>query len=181
MVDEELVTMAKFARFSRWGAVASVAALLALAGCAKDPNAAGGGGPSLGVAGSGAYGTAVPGSSQDFVANVGDRVFFDTNSTDITAQAKATLDAQIGWLNKYSSLHFTIEGHTDDRGTREYNIALGARRASNVKDYLVAHGVASSRIQTISYGMERPVATCDDPTCWAQNRRAVTVLSGPGT
>ena len=174
--------MANLARFSRWGSVVGIAALLALAGCAKDPNAATTGGLTLGLAGSGgAYGTATPGSSQDFVANVGDRVFFDTDSTDLNAQAKATLDAQVVWLNKYASLRFTIEGHADERGTREYNIALGARRASNVKDYLVAHGVAAARVQTISYGKERPVATCDNPSCWAQNRRAVTVLAGPGT
>jgi peptidoglycan-associated lipoprotein len=151
---------------------------LALAGCAKDPNAATTGGLTLGLAGSGgAYGTATPGSSQDFVANVGDRVFFDTDSPDLNAQAKATLDAQVSWLNKYSSLHFTIEGHTDDRGTREYNIALGARRAQSVKTFLASRGIDASRMRTISYGKERPVAVCNDISCWSQNRRAVTVLN----
>jgi peptidoglycan-associated lipoprotein len=177
MVDEELATMAKLARLSRWGSFAGIAALLALAGCAKDPNGDPGG-PTLAVA---SVSSATPGSPQDFVANVGDRVFFDTDSSDLTATGKATLDAQAAWLNKYVSLRFTVEGHADERGTREYNIALGARRAVNVKDYLVSRGVAANRIQTISYGKERPVATCDDDSCWAQNRRAVTVLAGPGT
>jgi peptidoglycan-associated lipoprotein len=162
--------------------IAGVAVLLMLAGCAKDPNApATGGSLSLGLAGGGGAGAAVPGSAQDFVSNIGDRVFFDTDSTDLNTQAKATLDSQALWLRKYTSLTFTVEGHADERGTREYNIALGARRAENVKEYLVARGVAASRIQTISYGKERPVATCDAESCWAQNRRAVTVLAGPGT
>jgi peptidoglycan-associated lipoprotein len=177
MVDEELATMAKLAKCSRGLALLGIVAVFALAGCAKDPGAEPGG-LALGI---GASSAAVPGSPQDFVANVGDRVFFDTDSTDLSAQAKATLDAQALWLNKYASLRFTVEGHADERGTREYNIALGARRAANVKDYLVARGVAASRIQTISYGKERPVATCDNASCWAQNRRAVTVLASAGT
>src|SRR5579871_500669 len=140
MVDEELAAMARLARFSRWGAFVGGAALLALAGCAKDPSSQAGG-PTLTV---GSVSLATPGSPQDFVANVGDRVFFDTDSTDLTAQGKATLDAQAAWLNKYTSLRFTVEGHADERGTREYNIALGARRATNVKDYLVSRGVAAN-------------------------------------
>jgi peptidoglycan-associated lipoprotein len=185
MVDEELGAMAKDKLMSRGGTLArgatavAVAALLLLAGCAKDPNAEPGG-LALGLAGAGGIGgpgAAAPGSSQDFVANVGDRIFFETDSTDLTTQAKATLDAQAIWLTRYAALRFTIEGHADERGTREYNIALGARRAQNVRDYLVAHGIAATRIQTISYGKERPVAVCNDNTCWSQNRRAVTVLT----
>jgi peptidoglycan-associated lipoprotein len=119
---------------------------------------------------------AAPGSQQDFVVNVGDRVFFDTDSSDLSDQARATLDKQSQWLNNYNRYSFTIEGHADERGTREYNIALGARRAQTVREYLVSRGVSAARMRTISYGKERPVATCDDISCWSQNRRAVIVL-----
>jgi peptidoglycan-associated lipoprotein len=119
---------------------------------------------------------AVPGSQQDFVVNVGDRVFFDTDSSDLSGQARATLDKQAEWLSHYGQYSFTIEGHADERGTREYNIALGARRAETVREYLVSRGIGAQRMRTISYGKERPVAVCDDISCWAQNRRAVTVL-----
>jgi peptidoglycan-associated lipoprotein len=128
---------------------------------------------------SGAYGPASgPGSVQEFTASVGDRVFFDTDVTDLNAADQATLDKQAAWLNQYSRYAFTIEGHADERGTREYNFALGSRRAEAVKDYLIAKGVAASRMKTISYGKERPVAVCNDISCWSQNRRAVTVLAG---
>jgi len=120
---------------------------------------------------------ATPGSQQDFVVNVGDRVFFESDQTDLTPQAVATLDKQIQWLQTYPRYQFTIEGHADERGTREYNIALGARRAQSVKAYMTAHGIDPSRMRTISYGKERPVAVCNDISCWSQNRRAVTVLN----
>ena len=124
--------------------------------------------------------TTAPGSPQDFVVNVGDRVFFETDSTELTPQARETLDKQAQWLSTYNRYAFTIEGHADERGTREYNIALGARRAQTVREYLVARGVENSRMRTISYGKERPVAVCNDISCWSQNRRAVTVLSNAG-
>ncbi len=134
-----------------------------------------------GAAGAG-YGAAGPGSVQDFNQSVGDRVFFDTDQTDLSSTAQATLDKQAAWLNQYNRYTFTIEGHADERGTREYNFALGARRAQTVHDYLAAKGVSPSRMKTISYGKERPVAVCDDISCWSQNRRAVTVLNGaPGS
>jgi len=120
---------------------------------------------------------AVPGSQQDFVVNVGDRVFFESDQTDLTPQAVATLEKQVQWLQAYPRYSFTIEGHADERGTREYNIALGARRAQSVKSYMTAHGIDPSRMRTISYGKERPVAVCNDISCWSQNRRAVTVLN----
>jgi peptidoglycan-associated lipoprotein len=145
---------------------AIILAALAIASCAKhdaDPTNA-------------MASAAVPGSQQDFVVNVGDRVFFDTDSSDLSAQARATLDKQAEWLNHYGQYSFTIEGHADERGTREYNIALGARRAETVRDYLVSRGIGAQRMRTISYGKERPVAVCDDISCWSQNRRAVTVL-----
>jgi peptidoglycan-associated lipoprotein len=145
---------------------AVLAAALAIAACAQQ-NATGEAGAA-----------ATPGSQQDFVVNVGDRVFFQTDSTELTAQSRATLDKQAQWLNTYSQYsQFTIEGHADERGTREYNLALGARRAQVVRDYLISRGVAANRMRTISYGKERPVALCDDISCWSQNRRAVTVLN----
>jgi peptidoglycan-associated lipoprotein len=159
------------------GLIATVAVALLLAACAKNP-ANEPGGLGLGV-GQGA-GAATPGSAQDFVVNVGDRVFFETDSTDLTAQSRATLDRQAQWLNQYSRYTFTIEGHADERGTREYNIALGARRAAVVQDYLASRGIAANRMKTISYGKERPVAVCDDISCWSQNRRAVTVINNAG-
>ena len=153
-----IVRSAKFA--------AVIMAALAIAGCAKNQ-------ANQSALGAGA---AAPGSQQDFVVNVGDRVFFDTDSSDLSDQARATLDKQAQWLNMYNRYSFTIEGHADERGTREYNLALGARRAETVREYLVSRGIAASRMRTISYGKERPVATCDDISCWSQNRRAVTVL-----
>jgi peptidoglycan-associated lipoprotein len=131
---------------------------------------------------SGAYGAgagaAGPGSVQEFASTVGDRVFFETDSTELTSTGQATLDKQAAWLNRYPRYTFTIEGHADERGTREYNFALGARRAETTKNYLVARGVPASRMKTISFGKERPVAVCNDISCWSQNRRAVTVLAG---
>ena len=146
----------------------------AVTGCASKkplPNSAG----ELGLGG------AAPGSSQDFTVNVGDRVFFDTDSSAIRADAQQTLARQAQWLNQYPNYQITVEGHADERGTREYNIALGARRAAATRDFLVARGVNQARMNTISYGKERPVATCDDISCWSQNRRAVTVLGGPSS
>ena len=155
--------------FGRARFAAFLLAALAVAGCASKPTE-----DIVGVAGA-----AAPGSPQDFVVNVGDRVFFETDSTDLTPQSRSTLDKQAQWLQQYNRYAFTIEGHADERGTREYNIALGARRAQTVRDYLSARGVQESRMRTISYGKERPVAVCDDISCWSQNRRAVTVLNAP--
>jgi peptidoglycan-associated lipoprotein len=147
---------------------AVLAGALAISACANNPGD---------NAQANAAGQATPGSQQDFVVNVGDRVFFETDSSDLSPQAHATLDKQAQWLNTYANYsQFTIEGHADERGTREYNIALGARRAQTVRDYLISRGVAANRMHTISYGKERPVALCDDISCWSQNRRAVTVL-----
>jgi peptidoglycan-associated lipoprotein len=120
---------------------------------------------------------ATPGSQQDFVVNVGDRVFFESDSSELTGQSRGTLDKQAQWLQSYPNYTFTIEGHADERGTREYNIALGARRATTVRDYLIARGIQPNRMRTISYGKERPVAVCNDISCWSQNRRVVTVLN----
>jgi peptidoglycan-associated lipoprotein len=157
---------------------ACLAAGLALTACASKngvEDLAGGG---FGAGGAGAGGLATPGSVQDFAVNVGDRVFFDSDQTSLSQTAQATLDKQAQWLSRYGNYAFTIEGHADERGTREYNFALGARRAQAVKEYLAAKGIPASRMRTISYGKERPVATCNDISCWSQNRRAVTVLNG---
>ena len=120
---------------------------------------------------------ATPGSQQDFVVNVGDRVFFESDSSELSPQSIATLEKQAQWLQSYSQYTFTVEGHADERGTREYNIALGARRAQTVRDYLISRGIPAQRMRTISYGKERPVAVCNDISCWSQNRRVVTVLN----
>jgi peptidoglycan-associated lipoprotein len=105
-------------------------------------------------------------------------VFFETDSSDLTSTATATLEKQAQWLNQYPRYSITIEGHADERGTREYNFALGARRSQTVRDYLASKGVSASRIKNTSFGKERPVAVCDDISCWSQNRRGVTVLNG---
>ena len=142
-----------------------LALALAASACANRPND-----PHAG-------GSAPPGSQQDFVVNVGDRVFFESDSSELTSQSIATLEKQAQWLQIYNQYTFTIEGHADERGTREYNIALGARRAQTVRDYLASRGVQPQRMRTISYGKERPVAVCNDISCWSQNRRAVAVLN----
>ncbi len=161
-----ILTVSRVARL-----LAVVGVTLALAACANHN-----GGADLSITG----GASRPGSGQDFVVNVGDRIFFQTNSSDFTPEAISTLSRQVQWLQHYAQYSFIIEGHADERGTREYNIALGARRASAVQNYFVAHGIAPNRMRTISYGKERPVAVCDDISCWSQNRRAVIVLNNAG-
>src|SRR4249920_1037528 len=165
MEAPDMIDMRKTLHVVRFAAVLAVG--LAISSCAKNAE----------DAQANAAGQATPGSQQDFVVNVGDRVFFETDSSELTPQSRATLDKQAQWLTNYSQYsQFTIEGHADERGTREYNIALGARRAQAVRDYLVSRGIQAQRMRTISYGKERPVAVCNDISCWSQNRRAVTVL-----
>jgi len=162
--------------FARNPAMIALVMGLALAGCASKknlPNNAN----DLGLNGANA---ATPGSAQDFTVNVGDRIFFDTDSSSIRADASQTLDRQAQWLGQYPNYAITVEGHADERGTREYNLALGARRAASAKQYLASRGVPANRMKTISYGKEKPVAVCDDISCWSQNRRSVTVLNGAG-
>ena len=146
--------------------VALIGLVVVLAACSRNGTGVGNLGPGGGP----------PGSQQEFLVSVGDRVFFETDSSALTATAQATLDKQAAWLNKYTNYRILLEGHADERGTREYNIALGARRASVVVNYLVSKGVNVQRIQQKSFGKERPVAICDDISCWSQNRRAVTVV-----
>jgi peptidoglycan-associated lipoprotein len=118
----------------------------------------------------------VPGSQQDLVVNVGDRVFFGYDQYDLTSEARSTIERQAQWLKQYPSVGVMVEGHADERGTREYNIALGEKRASAVRNYLIANGVEPSRLQTISYGKERPAVMGAEETSWAQNRRGVLVV-----
>lgn len=151
-------------------------AAVALGACAKKPKDAVNGS----LSGSNSS-TATPGSAQDFVVNVGDRVLFTTDSSSVNAEGRAILDRQAQWLNQYGQYTFTVEGHADERGTREYNLALGARRATAVKRYLSSKGIGSGRMKTLSFGKERPVAVCNDISCWSQNRRSVTVLNGAGS
>ncbi|HPD83061.1 MAG: peptidoglycan-associated lipoprotein Pal [Alphaproteobacteria bacterium] len=133
------------------------------------------------VGGTNGYGTAgvdssiVPGTQADLEAQAGsDLVFFETDQSDLTPSARAILEAQARWLNMYPNLNTTIEGHADERGTREYNLALGDRRATSVKNYLIANGVDPRRVNTISYGKEQPLVVGADGTSWSQNRRAKT-------
>lgn len=170
--------MGRIAAMTRNPAIVALVAALAIAGCAskKTPNSA----SDLGL-GANSAGSARPGSAQEFTVNVGDRIFFDTDSSAIRADAQQTLSRQAQWLNQYGNYAILIEGHADERGTREYNIALGARRAAATRDFLIARGVSRNRLKTISYGKERPVAVCDDISCWSQNRRAVTALNGAGS
>ena len=119
-------------------------------------------------------GAGQPGSQEDLAANVGDRVFFGYDRYDLAPEAQATLDRQAQWLSQYPSVNVTIEGHSDERGTREYNLALGERRANSVKSYLMSRGVSPTRLNTISYGKEQPAVIGANPGSWAQNRRGVT-------
>lgn len=153
------------------GGLMMLAVGLALSGCASqnaqtdaqlsDPN-----------------GAVTPGTQRDFSINAGDLVYFSSDSTDLTPEAQTALQKQATWLRQYPQFSITVEGHADERGTREYNIALGARRATAVRNFLVQHGIAAQRLRTISYGKERPVAVCNDISCWSQNRRAQSVLNG---
>ncbi|MFO1122091.1 MAG: peptidoglycan-associated lipoprotein Pal [Hyphomicrobiales bacterium] len=144
---------------------------LALAACSKKNT------PDL-DAGTGPGGSYPPGSEGEFTTVVGDRVFFSEDQSTLTSEAQETLRRQADWLNKYKAVTVQVEGHADERGTREYNISLSARRATAAREFLIAQGVAGSRISSIAYGKERPVALCDAEQCWSQNRRAVTVITG---
>ena len=141
--------------------------LSALAGCNKNNSP---------MAQPGAQ-AAIPGSERDFMVNVGDRIYFLVDQSTLTPEAQEVLRRQAAWLRQYPQVTIQVEGHADERGTREYNIALGARRATAVRGYLAQQGVSASRIRTISYGKERPIAVCDDISCWSQNRRAQTILN----
>ena len=176
-------------RKTPWKVAAIAAALALTAGCGKKapkdlpppPGESADAGTATGVDDGSTDDSAGvgPGSREDFIRSVGlegDRVFFDTDQYDLDDRDRATLDAQAQWLNRYTNVRVTIEGHADERGTRDYNLALGDRRANAAKNHLAARGVALHRMTVISYGKERPEALGSDESAWAQNRRAVTVL-----
>jgi peptidoglycan-associated lipoprotein len=148
----------------------ALAAVALLAACAeKKPETAAATG-----AGAATTPTIVPGSQEDLVKNVGDRVFFDFDKSILKSEDKATLDRQAAWLAKYGQVNVQVAGNCDERGTEEYNIALGQRRANAARDYLVAKGTSAGRITTISFGKDRPTCTESTEACWAQNRNAIT-------
>ncbi|MEL0106176.1 MAG: peptidoglycan-associated lipoprotein Pal [Rhodospirillales bacterium] len=160
------------------------AALALLTACETAPDgsgsSSGAGGGGSATSGSSAGGPR-SGTQEDLVVNVGDRVFFGFNKYKLTSAARGTLDKQAAWLKKFPSVTVVLEGHADERGTREYNLALGERRANSAKDYLVTLGISPNRIKTISYGEERPVALGSSEKSWSQNRRSVTVVSRPAS
>jgi peptidoglycan-associated lipoprotein len=156
-----------------------VAAVALLGACSSDDTAANGGAATTTPAPSAAAPArpgVVPGSQADFVANVGDRVFFGFDKYSLTPEGKDQLAKWVAFLKKYPNDQLVVEGHADERGTREYNLALGERRANSVKDFLVSQGVQASRLKTISYGKERPAVLGSNETAWAQNRRGVGVV-----
>ncbi len=118
-----------------------------------------------------------PGSQEDLIVNVGDRVFFNYDSAELDSDAQELLQDQVAWLKQYSNVSVIIEGHCDERGTREYNLALGEKRAQSVKNYLIGLGISSDRVSTISYGKERPAVVGSNDGAWAQNRRSVTIVN----
>lgn len=156
-------------------ALAVLAAAMALAACSSTPETG------SGTTGGGAAPVTVPsgpaaGSEQEFVREVGDRIFFALDSYNLDGEAQSTLRRQAAWLQKYPRHSAVIEGHCDERGTREYNLALGERRANAVRNYLVSLGVPATRVTTVSYGKERPTCTTPNESCWSRNRRGVTTL-----
>jgi peptidoglycan-associated lipoprotein len=153
-----------------------IAGLLLLAACSSNPstNANTGGGASSAPSTSSSV---TPGSAQDFIQNVGDRVFFDYDKSSVKSEGQQTLQRQADWLKKYPNVTVTLEGHADERGTREFNLALGERRANSVRNALVALGIPAARLKTISYGKERPAVLGSNEAAWAQNRRGVTVIN----
>ncbi len=164
---------------------AAIVGTLALGACtnadrfdnanAVDLNAAGSGG--VGIDQAALDPANNPSSPQYFSQTIGDRVLFEVDQSTLTAAGQATLRGQAGWLQTNSDYLAVIEGHADEQGTREYNLALGARRANAVREFLISQGVSANRIRTVSYGKERPIAVCSEESCYAQNRRAVTIIS----
>ena len=161
-------------------ALALVGLVLAVAACSNTPK------PDSDLSANGAAGAggrggpATPGSQRDFATNVGDIVYFSTDSWDLTPEAQQTLSNQARWLSQYAQYTITLEGHADERGTREYNIGLGQKRSETVRAFLAKNGVGANRVRTTSFGKERPVAVCNDISCWSQNRRSQTVLNNRG-
>jgi len=164
-------------KFSTGLKFAAVAATLLLAGCETKPPANTAPPPETMSNSSSTTSSIIPGSAEDLRVNVGDTVHFDYDKYNITDEDRGVLQRQAQWLAKYPQIRVTVEGHCDERGTREYNLALGARRANAVKEYLASLGVSSQRVDTISYGKERPMCTESTEDCYAQNRRGVTTIT----
>lgn len=164
-------------KFSTGLKLAAVASTLLLVACTEKPKNVASEAPPMSSSNSNTTSSVIPGSAEDLKVNVGDTVHFDYDKYAVTDEDRGTLQRQSAWLQKYPSVRVTIEGHCDERGTREYNLALGARRANAVKEYLVSLGVSSGRVETISYGKERPMCTESDKSCYAQNRRGVTTIT----
>lgn len=163
------------------GKLVMAAALLGLAAC-NDPSRLGDGmGGNSANAGTGAFASGSasdPRSPAFFQQAIGDRVLFANDQSSLSPEGRATLDGQAQWLGTNTDYTAVIEGHADEKGTREYNLALGERRANAAKEYLLSRGVSASRLRVVSYGKERPIEICSDEACYSKNRRAVTVLAG---
>jgi len=168
----------------RFKLLSLIAALLLVSACASQPEEEAasetGGAARSGAASGGAAGVQppVPGSAEDFLVNVGDRMFFDFDKYNIRSDQVPTMERQAAWLKQFPQVTIRIEGHADERGTREYNLALGERRANATRDFLISLGVDPGRIEIISYGKERPAVLGSNEQAWAQNRRSVTVILG---
>lgn len=181
-----MMTASRFARIALIGT-----AVAAMAACAPrapvegatgpttgtDSNVPAYPGPGGGTIEGGGLGSSAPGSENDFVVNVGDRIYFDLDSYQISPEAYPRLDAQAQWLQSYPQVTVRIEGNADERGTREYNLALGARRAESIRSYLIERGVSAGRIDTISFGKERPIAQGSSEESWARNRNGRTAIA----
>jgi peptidoglycan-associated lipoprotein len=161
-------------RTTSFKVVVALCSVLALAACSKKttPDLEAGTGLGAGVNG------ATPGSKAQFETEVGDRIYFLVDQVTLTQEGQTTLTNQAQWLQQYPNVTVQVEGHADERGTREYNISLSARRATATREFLIQQGVPGNRISSIAYGKERPAALCDQEQCWSQNRRAVTVITG---
>ncbi|NMD06402.1 MAG: peptidoglycan-associated lipoprotein Pal [Phyllobacteriaceae bacterium] len=157
----------------------ALACAISLAACSKkNPNSLSAGLNGGGAGSELAAGAAAPGSAEEFQTAIGDRVFFQMDQVTLTAEGKDILRKQASWLNQYADVQVQIEGHADERGTREYNLSLSARRATAVRNFLISEGISANRVSSIAYGKERPASLCDAEECWSQNRRAVTVITG---
>ncbi|MEO1562894.1 MAG: peptidoglycan-associated lipoprotein Pal [Pseudomonadota bacterium] len=156
----------------KYKSIAAALVALAIAGCDTVPGGGAGGAPL------GAGDASNPDTLAYFQQTIGDRVLFPVDQSTLTPEAQATLDLQAAWLLDRPSINVLVEGHADEQGTREYNLALGARRAASVQAYLVSKGLTDNRVRTITYGKERPLEVCSTESCWAKNRRAVTVVEG---
>lgn len=172
-------------QLSEWGNTMNITsktvilcAVMALAGCANNDRFDDANNVDLNGSGSPAPGSAQdPNSPLYFQQTVGDRVLFEVDQSTLTSRGRGILDGQAGWISSHPEYNVLIEGHADEQGTRQYNLALGARRANSVQEYLVSRGVPTSRIKVVSYGKERPIEICSEEACYAKNRRAVTVVS----